>query len=530
MPSSRPAIRIGIAAIFKNEAPYVLEWLAHHRLLGVTAFFIADNESTDGTSELLQALDEAGLVHCLPFPNPPSGKPQLPAYRELLKRHGAAVDWMAIIDADEFLWPDTPGANLGRWLADHPPAADVGAVALNWAVYGSAGALRADPRLLTQRMNARADKAFHANHHFKSLVRPASVEDVVNPHCVTLEAPYRYAHADGSECPQLRAGLSRTIHWSPFRINHYVVKSWSEYMLRKRPRGTADGPDDGYPAAFFHEHDRNDVVEPPPSDHLCQLQNEVTFLRQKLSERGFDVRRIDRLSSSELPIPQGLFQGSLESVECDQQGIRLTGWALSRHRRSVPQFSLMLGGGRSCPVSAVHLPRDDVRQIYPGSELASGFVIEVDWKELTDSPWATPALMGHDATGISEQIATGPLVDWPEIRKVAEQGCHIAGHIDSIEVVGAHLLLRGWALAWKRHALRSLELRGDTGFSVPLTLRFVDRPDVVSVHPNADTRCGFEARFPLPRRSRSVDLFGTSTHNRRGLLGQVLVPASTRDD
>ena len=528
MPSSRPAIRIGIAAIFKNEAPYVLEWLAHHRLQGVTSFFIADNDSTDGTSELLQALAGAGLIRYLRFPNPPSGKPQLPAYRELLQRHGAEVDWMAIIDADEFIWPEVPGARLDQWLADQPPAADVGAVALNWAVYGSAGALRADPRLLTQRMTARAEQAFHANHHYKSIVRPGSVQDVVNPHCVRLKAPYRYAHADGSECPDIRAGLSRTIHWSPFRINHYVVKSWSEYMLRKSPRGTADGPDDGYPAAFFHEHDRNDVADAPEPAHLARLQDEVAMLCQTLAGRGVNVQGPDGQSAPEQALPEGLFQGSLESVTCDQQGIRLGGWALTRHRQPLSRFSLRLGGGRFCPVSATHTPRDDVRLLYPGSEGAAGFLIEVPWEELRAGPWETPTLIGSDATGIAEQIAAGPLVDWTEIRRVIEQGCHVVGHIDSTEVVGAHLLLRGWALEWKRHALKSLELQGDEGVCLPLALRQIERPDVAAVHPEADSRCGFEARFPLQGHGRSVEVFGTSAHNGRGLLGQIRVPASAR--
>ena len=52
--------RVAIAAIFRNEHPYVLEWIAHHRALGVAQFYIADNVSDDGTSELLQALDALG--------------------------------------------------------------------------------------------------------------------------------------------------------------------------------------------------------------------------------------------------------------------------------------------------------------------------------------------------------------------------------------------------------------------------------------------------------------------------------------
>jgi hypothetical protein len=34
---------LGIAAIMKNEGPYLVEWLAHHRCLGVQDFFVEVN-------------------------------------------------------------------------------------------------------------------------------------------------------------------------------------------------------------------------------------------------------------------------------------------------------------------------------------------------------------------------------------------------------------------------------------------------------------------------------------------------------
>ncbi len=59
---------ISIGAIFKNEHPFILEWLAYHISLGVHDFYIADNISTDGSSELLHYLDKAGYIHRIEFP------------------------------------------------------------------------------------------------------------------------------------------------------------------------------------------------------------------------------------------------------------------------------------------------------------------------------------------------------------------------------------------------------------------------------------------------------------------------------
>ena len=59
----------------------------------------------------------------LPFPDRPGVRPQRPAYRAILARHAAAADWIAFIDADEFLLPAAgpfPGA-LPRLLARSAP-------------------------------------------------------------------------------------------------------------------------------------------------------------------------------------------------------------------------------------------------------------------------------------------------------------------------------------------------------------------------------------------------------------------------
>ena len=38
--------KIAACAIFKDEAPYLLEWLAFHRMIGVDLFVLYDNGSS----------------------------------------------------------------------------------------------------------------------------------------------------------------------------------------------------------------------------------------------------------------------------------------------------------------------------------------------------------------------------------------------------------------------------------------------------------------------------------------------------
>jgi hypothetical protein len=68
--------RIALCGIVRNEIRGIVEWLAHYKALGFSDLLIYDNESTDGTSDVLRALDEAGeLVH-LDWPHAVGERPQ----------------------------------------------------------------------------------------------------------------------------------------------------------------------------------------------------------------------------------------------------------------------------------------------------------------------------------------------------------------------------------------------------------------------------------------------------------------------
>ena len=191
--------RLAIGAIVKNEGPYLLEWIAFHRVVGVDRFFIADNASTDEGPRLLAALAAAGIVRLLPFPDPPGGRPQLPAYAGILRRHGGEADWIAFLDADEFLLP-APGAELRQVVAALGAAPAVGAIAVNWAIYGSSG--RSGPSAASSSSASPAGPPGFCllNHHFKSIVRTAAVAGVgANPHVFALGPPLRAIHSDGRE-------------------------------------------------------------------------------------------------------------------------------------------------------------------------------------------------------------------------------------------------------------------------------------------------------------------------------------------
>ncbi|PIE15786.1 MAG: glycosyl transferase family 2 [Rhodobacterales bacterium] len=96
-------MRITAVTCVKNEGPFLLEWIAFNRVVGVTDFLFYSNDCTDGTDLLLDALSERGIVCHLP--NPAKGRNyQMEALKDAPKQPVVQkADWVWVADVDEFI-------------------------------------------------------------------------------------------------------------------------------------------------------------------------------------------------------------------------------------------------------------------------------------------------------------------------------------------------------------------------------------------------------------------------------------------
>ena len=125
---------LAVVAIMKNEAPYVKEWLDYHIAAGVDHFYIYDNDSPDNFKEVLQPYINAGIVT---YEFYPGTSRQIEAYTEAFKTYRFFCRYMAFIDADEFIFPQTDKSIsevVDEIFADKPNA---GGLCINWMMYGS---------------------------------------------------------------------------------------------------------------------------------------------------------------------------------------------------------------------------------------------------------------------------------------------------------------------------------------------------------------------------------------------------------
>ncbi|MFN3994280.1 MAG: glycosyltransferase family 2 protein [Tabrizicola flagellatus] len=226
------APRIALCAIVRNEIRGLIEWLAHYKVLGVAELIIYDNASTDGTTDLLRMLDEAGeLVH-LDWPNSVGARPQRRAY-EHARRHSDA-DWLAFFDADEFLVLHRD-ASLAGFLAGLPR--DASAVAVNWIVFGSGGASAYRRKPVTERFTEALAADAPLNRTVKAIGRRASLSGT-GIHRVAL-AEGRYVTPSGGDVAFDDLTSSVVPEVTVAALHHYAIKSLEEFA-EKRARGHAN--------------------------------------------------------------------------------------------------------------------------------------------------------------------------------------------------------------------------------------------------------------------------------------------------
>ena len=287
-------------AIFRDEAPYLAEWIEFHRLVGVEHFYLYDNGSTDQPAAVLAPYLGRGWITLRAWPVPFHHGAARQAYADCLDGVRHRARWLACLDLDEFLFSPRE-LELGSVLREFEAYPGV---VVRWQVYGSSGHAHAAPEPVIERFTRRAPTAWIRNRRVKSIVDPSRALHPLNPHhfvyrdgalAVTerrepvrvrpgwplkkrLRPLYRLlgpalAYVD----PYARTDISSpTISVDLLRINHYPVKSREEFVRKarlKREKQRYARLD------YFAYHDRNDVADPILHRYLPGLSPGVRGLR-----------------------------------------------------------------------------------------------------------------------------------------------------------------------------------------------------------------------------------------------------------
>lgn len=246
---------VTICGIFKDEAPYLKEWIEFHLIAGVDHFYLYNNLSSDHYMEVLQEYIERGVVDLIDWPMPQT---QLKAYADCISRFQNEAKWIGFIDIDEFVVPVKKNdiySLLEKYETKFP------AVIIYWKLFGSSGKIdRFVSGLVTEdfiqcwekydevgkcffNTNYTLDpqhKRCHVFHHF-------------------LWAKYKGISMPPANCMGkicVRPNVHRvSTDVFPIQINHYFTKSYEEYTMKKRKGDVFYKENPHESDEYFYRHD-----------------------------------------------------------------------------------------------------------------------------------------------------------------------------------------------------------------------------------------------------------------------------------
>lgn len=244
--------KVSICAIFRDEAPYLREWIEFHKIVGVDHFYLYNNFSADDYQEVLRPYIENGDVTLTEWPYPQG---QMSAYRDCIERYREETQWIGFIDIDEFVVPKKMDT-IYEFLK---PFSRRAAVLIYWKFFGSSGFLERDTTgLVTEDFTVSWPKYTNIGKCFYNtgfaFAAAASKNKVMHHLC--------YCAVNGVILPPVNL-FDRCVlfgrHWAmhedfPIQINHYYTKSWQEYQVKKQRKSVYHKYNTHTNNAFF-EHE-----------------------------------------------------------------------------------------------------------------------------------------------------------------------------------------------------------------------------------------------------------------------------------
>jgi glycosyltransferase involved in cell wall biosynthesis len=226
---------IALCAIVKNEIRSIVEWLAYNKALGFSDIVIYDNESSDGTEKILQALDDAGELLRLEWPHAVGARPQRLAYDHM--RRNSTADWIAFFDVDEFLHlrrHRTMSEFLGSF------GDDVNGIAIHWLAFNGGGQESYRPAPVIERFTEALPRSSQYNKSLKSIGRRAFIR-ATGIHSLAVSEG-RYVTPSGKDARLASGQILRGQDVKVAVLHHYHVKSMEEFQ-EKLSRGHANSQD-----------------------------------------------------------------------------------------------------------------------------------------------------------------------------------------------------------------------------------------------------------------------------------------------
>jgi len=286
----------------RNEAPFILEWLAYHRTIGVTDFLIYSNDCEDGTDALLNRLEKLGVV--VHYDNPRSGKKTV-QWKALNRARNHTLtkqaDWIMVSDVDEFLTIHTGAGHINDLIAACP---DANGFAIDWRMFGSSGKTRFEDRLMMEQFVFAAPEVLlwpWRAVQFKSLYRndPRYFRPGVHRPKPKKDVPLwqGWVNGSGEDIRNISGTVLPTTQprYNLAQFNHYALGSIENFLV-KANRGKPNHSDDPIDLGYWVDRNFNTVEDRRILRHRDAVKSQVDEWRKDpeidhLHQQGVEWRK-----------------------------------------------------------------------------------------------------------------------------------------------------------------------------------------------------------------------------------------------
>ncbi len=231
----------------KDEGAFLLEWLAHHQMVGFTDFLIFSNDCADGTDLMLHRLEEMGQITHVSHEAKPDKSVQWQAMKQAAKHPLLKeADWILALDIDEFVNIHIGDGSLNALIHSLPEA---DAITLTWRLFGNAGIVYFEDAPVTQQFTSCAPKPilwpwrasmFKTLYRNNGIYRKPGIHRPISPDQTRVDEARWYDGSGrllGGDHRRQRVFSNYTQDTTMrVQLNHYALGAMDSFLL-KRARG-----------------------------------------------------------------------------------------------------------------------------------------------------------------------------------------------------------------------------------------------------------------------------------------------------
>lgn len=269
-------MKVALALFVKNEANNIAHWVAWHLSLGFDRLYIYDDNSSDGTYDILESCSNLYDIvltrtkHITEETN--FFFRQRDCFFDAAKKATGNFSWIGFLDGDEYLSLEKDN-DVKSFFRDFD---NFSGIALNWKIYGSSDRVLKTKIPVYQAYNHHSTKDLNDNTLVKSFVRPEKLAySYSDPHKFVLDNGV-YADSLGQEVNW--NGSCKNIEWSRAWVNHYICRSLEDYIGRIQRRAGADLADSN---VYWNHFNKNDIFHNENNNQIKKANFILNNIKEK---------------------------------------------------------------------------------------------------------------------------------------------------------------------------------------------------------------------------------------------------------